>query len=435
MSDELINRSQMNKLYVIGIGYKPLDKRAQEIILDSSVILASNRLFDVFKGYDEFEAVKDKIKVINNVDQTIEFIKTCFHPDRAGLQPLTLLASGDPMFFGIGRRAVREFGKENVEIIPDLSSIQLAFSRIKEPWDDAFLMSLHGGPDPERRRRLPYTINDIPSLVQRYNKIAILTDRENNPSEIAKALNASLVTHHSSLMMHVCERLGYHDEKITGGTPEEIEKLTFSEPNVVIIQKTENRSGKGDIIFGLKEGEISHSGGLITKDEVRAIAIHKLRLPQKGVFWDVGAGSGSISVEVARMCPQMKVYAVERNEEQINHIIENKKRFNISNLEIISGEAPDVLKGLPLPDRIFIGGSGGRVRDIIDAIDCKIASGIVVITATTLETLNMAMALFKEKCYYIDVLEVSISRLKPIGLGHHLSSQNPVFIVTGMKEE
>ncbi|MFN3396873.1 MAG: precorrin-6Y C5,15-methyltransferase (decarboxylating) subunit CbiT, partial [Thermodesulfovibrionales bacterium] len=190
-----------------------------------------------------------------------------------------------------------------------------------------------------------------------------------------------------------------------------------------------------EIKFGLTENEISHSRGLITKDGVRAIAIHKLRLPQKGVFWDIGAGSGSVSVEVARMCSQMKVYAVERNEEQINHIIENKRRFNISNMEIICGEAPDILEGLPLPDRIFIGGSGGRLGDIIHAIDCKIASGIIVLTATTLETLNMAIALFKEKGYYIDVLEISISRFKPIGKGHHLSSQNPVFIVTGMKEE
>ncbi|MFN3478838.1 MAG: precorrin-6y C5,15-methyltransferase (decarboxylating) subunit CbiE [Thermodesulfovibrionales bacterium] len=434
------------KLYVIGIGYKPLDKRARKIILNSSVILASNRLFEVFKGYDEFEAVKDKVKIINNVDETISYIKSALEPLHysSTTSPLhhftsspsiVLLASGDPMFFGIGRRAVREFGKENVEIIPDLSSIQLAFSRIKEPWDDAFLMSLHGGPDPQKRRRLPYEITDIPSLLQKHDKIAILTDRENNPSVIARFLNSSPVTHHSSLMMYVCERLGYHDERITEGRPEEIEKLTFSEPNVVIIQKTENRSENADIIFGLKEAEISHSGGLITKDEVRAIAIHKLRLPQKGVFWDIGAGSGSVSVEVARMCSQMKVCAIERNEEQIKHIIENKKRFNIYNMEIISGEAPDVLEGLPLPDRIFIGGSGGRLRDIINAIDCKIASGIIVLTATTLETLNMAIALFKEKCYYIDVLEVSISRLKPIGYGHHLSSQNPVFIITGMKEE
>lgn len=430
-----------NKLYVIGIGYKPLDKKAREIILNSSVILASKRLSEVFKGYDEFEEVKDKVKVINNVDETINFIHSLLITHHAS-HPIVLLASGDPMFFGIGRRAVREFGKENVEIIPDLSSIQLAFSRIKEPWDDSFLMSLHGGPDPEKRRRLPYEIKDLPWLIETYPKIAILTDKENNPSKIAEFLSSAFSLKPSALKIYVCERLGYPDERITEGTLQEISSLTFVEPNVaILIRAAEQQSSRAvattteEIKFGLTENDISHSRGLITKDEVRAIAIHKLRLPQKGVFWDIGAGSGSISVEVARMCPKMKVYAIERDEEQINHIVENKKRFDVYNIEIISGEAPDVLEGLPLPDRVFIGGSGGKLRDIMHFIDEKMATCIVVFTVTTLETLNMAIDLLKEKGYALDVIEVNISRLKPLGTGHRLSSQNPVFVITGMKKE
>ena len=182
----------MTKIHVIGIGYKPLDKGAREVILNSSVILASNRLFEVFQGYKEYEKVKDKVKVINNVDETIKFIHSSLVTRHSSL--ITLLASGDPLFFGIGRRAVREFGKDIVKILPDLSSIQMAFAKIREPWDDAFLMSLHGGPDPEKRRRLPYEITDIPSLLQRYHKIAILTDKENNPAKIARFLNSELRT-------------------------------------------------------------------------------------------------------------------------------------------------------------------------------------------------------------------------------------------------
>jgi len=230
----------MSKLYVIGIGYKPLDKRTKEIVLKAEVILASNRLFEVFQGYNEFEAVKDKVKVINNINETINFIHSLL-VTRYSLLPIVLLASGDPMFFGIGRKAVKEFGKDMVEILPDLSSVQLAFSKIKEPWDDAFLMSLHGGPDPEKRRKLPYEISDIPSLLKRHNKIAILTDKENNPSKIAKVLSSSLITRHSSLIIYVLERLGYADEKITEGLPEKIAEIKFSEPNVVIIQKTEDK--------------------------------------------------------------------------------------------------------------------------------------------------------------------------------------------------
>ncbi|BCB97404.1 precorrin-6Y-methylase [Dissulfurispira thermophila] len=410
------------KLYVIGIGYRPFDKKTKEIIFNASIILASNRLFEVFKRYEEYEAVKDKVKVINNVDETIEFIRT----ELPSIRAIVLLASGDPMFFGIGRRVVRKFGRDNVSIIPDLSSIQIAFARIKEAWDDAFLMSLHGGPDPEKRRRLPYEIKDIPSLLKRHNKVAILTDKENNPSAIAKELLKS-----SALKIFVCERLGYDDEKVIEGTAEEIANKTFREPNVVII-KSGVRSQESEVRFGLTEDEIAHSRGLITKDEVRAVTIHKLRLPQKGILWDIGAGSGSVSIEVSRLYPELKIFTIERDKEQINHIRENKERFNSLNIEVISGEAPDVLINLPSPDRVFIGGSGGRLKEIVDFIsdiNCEHA----VINATTIETLNDAIQYLKGNGFEIKVSEIFISRSKGIAGKNHMSALNPVFIITGEK--
>lgn len=422
----------MNTLYVIGIGYKPFDKRAREIILNSEVILASSRLFEIFKEYDEFEIVKDKAKVINNVNETIEFIKkTKQQHDRA---TVVLLASGDPMFFGIGRRAVREFGKDNVEILPDLSSIQMAFAKIKEAWDDAFLMSLHGGPDPEKRRRLPYEINDIPSLLEKHNKIAILTDKENNPSAIAKEiLDSSLSCSHTPLLqVFVCERLGYPDEKLTKGMPAEIADMSFSEPNVVIIQKTEHRTQKTDIVFGLKEEEIAHAKGLITKDEVRAVTVHKLRLPQKGILWDIGAGSGAVSIEAGRLCPELKIFAIEKNEEQIKHIKTNMVIFNLYNIEIIKGEAPNVLKHLPHPDRVFIGGSGGRLKEIISFI-AKMTTTIVVINAATIETLNEAIQSFENNGFKVEVSEISVSRAKSVANKKYLSALNPIFVIIGQK--
>ncbi|MCL4456972.1 MAG: precorrin-6y C5,15-methyltransferase (decarboxylating) subunit CbiE [Nitrospirae bacterium] len=422
-----------NKLYVIGIGYKPLDKRAQEIILNSSVILASNRLSEVFKGYEEYETVKDKIRIINNVDETINFIHSSLQYSDTPSLPIVLLASGDPTFFGIGRRAVREFGKDMVEIIPDLSCIQLAFSRIKESWDDAFLMSLHGGPHPEKRRRLPYETDDIPSLLQRHNKIAILTDKQNNPSEIANVLFQSEISNLKfEIVMHVCEKLGYPDEKITEGMPEEIASMTFGEPNIVIIQRSAVSGQPSTVHFGLREDDISHSRGLITKDEVRSVTIHKLRLPQKGVFWDIGAGSGSVSIETARLYADLKVFAVEKDAEQINHIRENKVRFNAANIEIVKGEAPDVLNGLPLPDRVFIGGSGERLKEIMDYVIKKLVS-LIVVNAATIETMNDAVECFENHGYNISISEISVSRAKTIGGKRHMSALNPIFIITGEK--
>lgn len=224
----------MTKIYVIGIGYKPLDKRERKIIYDSEIILSSSRLFEVFRRYKEFGKVKEKVLVIDTVNETIKFIKSKIRGHvEEGL--VTVLASGDPLFFGIGRRIISEFGKDRVEIMPDLSSIQMAFSRIKEPWDNAFLMSLHRGPDPYKRRIPKYKIKDIPSLLKRHKKIAILTDMDNNPSEISKIIISSSITRDLSPIIFVCERLGYTDEKITTGLPEDIADMSFSTPNVTVI--------------------------------------------------------------------------------------------------------------------------------------------------------------------------------------------------------
>ena len=415
----------MNKITIIGIGYKPFDKKTREIVMGSDVILASKRLLEVFQGYDEYEVVRDKVSVLNNINETIEFISNNYKTKK-----IALIASGDPMFSGIGRRAVDEFGKDAVEIIPDLSSIQIAFSRIRVPWDDAFLISLHGGPDPAKRRRLLYELQDIPFLVEKHNKIAILTDRENNPAEIAGVLNLSPIAHGLSPMLYVCERLGYKDEKITEGLPEEIAGMSFSDPNVVIVLSSQSTKSS-TITFGLMEDEISHSRGLITKDEVRAVTIHKLRLPKKGVLWDVGSGSGSISIEAARLFPGLKVFAIEKNKQQIGNIRENKIRFEASNIEVIEGIAPEALKDLPSPDRVFIGGSSGQLEEIISLLTKKIFSGIVIVNATKIETLAKSIADMHNAGFRVDISQVSVSRTKAVDNGNYLSALNPVFIVKG----
>jgi precorrin-6Y C5,15-methyltransferase (decarboxylating) len=433
----------MLKLYIIGIGYRPFASAIRDIIAASDVILASERLFDIFRQYDEYEAVKEKVNVINNVDETFNFIKSQIPTLKSHI---VLLASGDPLFFGIGRRALREFGKESVEIIPDLSCIQLAFSKIKEPWEDAFLMSLHGGPNPDKRRYMPYDIADISQLLKIHKKIAVLTDKINNPSKIAQVINSSVSL--KSLKIFVCEKLGYPDEKITEGTPEEIENMAFIQPNLVILlnQLTTNTdavqtplsccSNKGGFlnnpVFGLSEEDIIHTNGLITKDEIRAVSLHKLRLLPKGVFWDIGAGSGSVSLEASRLCPETRVYAVEKDPVQIANIKENKRKFNSDNIEVIEGQAPEILNDLPNPQRVFIGGSGGRLEEIIKFVAAT-NTEIVVVNAVTIETLNKAVVCLLESGYNLEAVQLGVSKLKRIGEGNYLSAFNPVFIIRGIR--
>ncbi len=435
----------MSRLAVIGIGYRPLDQKGRQILLDARVIFTSQRLAQVFSRYDEYGAAKDRMQVINSVDETMHAIRKCLFENDSGADPITdpgtesgpvvLLASGDPLFFGIGRRAILEFGRENIDILPDLSSIQLAFSRIGVPWDDALLMSLHGGPNPEKRRKLKYDLEDLPLLVRTHSKICMLTDREKNPTAIASFLNASSIRH--KLLIYVCEKLGYPEEKITKGTAEEIAGLAFSDPNVVITMKDDADTDKsipgGLPLFGLSEDAISHSRGLITKDEVRAVAIHKLKLISGCTVWDIGAGSGSVSLEIARVCPGSEVYAVEKDAGQLAHIRKNKTTFEATNITIVNGMAPDILSRLPVPQRVFIGGSKGRLKDIITLIDKCVDAGIVVITATMLDTLHEGVACLEQAGFLVSVSEVTVSRSRPVAGRLHMSGLNPIFIISGEK--
>jgi precorrin-6B C5,15-methyltransferase / cobalt-precorrin-6B C5,C15-methyltransferase len=429
----------VNKIHVIGVGYRPFTQAARQVLSMADHIIASNRLFEVFSRYEDFSSLKEKLMVINGIDETMEFIRNNFE-ERA----IVLLASGDPLFFGIGRKVIGEFGENRVEILPDLSSIQLAFAKIKKPWDDVFLMSLHGGPDLEKRRRLPYEISDIPSLIRAHDKIAVLTDKENNPSAIANYLNFPAGPY-SSLLIYVCEKLGYPDEKITAGTPEKIAGMVFSNPNVVILVNSEEEREKWSTDgrkspdnteppFGLSEGEITHSRGLITKDEVRAVSIHKLRLPKEGILWDIGAGSGSVSIEAARLYPGLNVFAIEKNEQQLRDIKENKIKFGIPNIAVTSGEAPEALKELTSPDRVFIGGSGGRLSEIVRLIRERMPRGVVVLNAVTLETLNKALQVLEDSGFQTEISQVSVSRSKLLNGQRQMAALNPVFIVRGERK-
>ena len=421
-----------NSVYVIGIGYTPFGMEAREAVSRAETILASRRLLEVFSRYDDFEAVKDKVLVLNNIEETLAYMR-----ERYQRESIVLLASGDPLFSGIGRRVINELGREAVCILPELSSVQVAFAKIKEAWDDAFLMSLHGGPDPGKRRRLPYEITAIPFLLQKHHKIAILTDRENNPAAIAREIvqSPAFSLQPSALMMYVCERLGYPDEKITGGSPGEIAAMSFSEPNVVvIINNSEARATTHGPVFGLTEDEIAHSRGLITKDEVRAVTLHKLNLPQRGVLWDIGAGSGSVSIEAARLCPGLRIFAIEKERGQIGNIRKNRERFSVPQIEIVEGPALALLHNLPVPDRVFIGGSGGQMEGIVRHAGERMPSGIIVANAATIETLHEAVRLLESSGFSAGVSQVSISRSKIVNGRMHMSALNPIFVITGRKD-
>lgn len=407
------------KIYVVGIGYSPLSQRAEGILLSSERILTSHRLLKVFKNYKIYEDVKERVLVIDGVDNTMEYLHEWAKEKR---NPICILASGDPMFYGIGRRIAQDMGKQNVEIISELSSIQLAFARVKEPWDNAFLMSVHGGPFPKRRINR-YTVEDIPYFVKLYGKVCVLTDPVNNPKQIAMVLE-DYFGRSEPLRMYVAERLGYQEERIVEGEPKDLAQMEFLDPNVVIIIWDGFGPTKR---LGFQSSEIGHQKGLITKDEVRAVVIHKLWPPQRGVIWDIGAGSGSVSLELSLLFPELDVFAIEMDPAMLSLLRKNLKDLK-ARYRIVEGEAPEILQGLPRPDRVFVGGSGGRLEGILRYLREQ-NIGHIVFSVALFQNLNTILA-YLGGHYQIDVTQVCSFKSKGLSESWYLVPQNPIFVVS-----
>ncbi len=337
-----------------------------------------------------------------------------------------VLASGDPLFFGIGRRLIEEFGPEWVEVRPALSSLQEACACFKVPWDDAAIVSLHG-----RKFR------HLPGELLRNRKTLILTEHENSPDVIAGQVLAYLDLIGAGDMageylLHVAENLGTVKKRLISGSLAEMAGRDFADLNVLLLTGPDlvGREGR----FGLKESEIQHSRGLITKDEVRAVTLHKLALPARGVFWDLGAGSGSVALEAARLNPGLVVYAVEKREEEMENIRANIRKFGCFNVIPVQGTTPDVLTELPAPDCIFVGGSGGRLVGILAASAPRLAEGgRLVVNGVIPATVNRAPEILAGHGLTGGLSRVEVRRSAYPDCGETEKCCNPITIITGTK--
>ncbi|MDR3631088.1 MAG: precorrin-6y C5,15-methyltransferase (decarboxylating) subunit CbiE [Desulfocapsaceae bacterium] len=335
---------------------------------------------------------------------------------------IAVLASGDPLFFGIGRVLCRRFGADNIRIYPAVSSMQMAFSRFKIPWDDAHFISVHGR-----------SMDDVVSQILASSKVCILTDATNSPASLASLLLEDLGEEESrKYTVHLAENLDQEDERLTTADLRAIAERTCGGLNIMIITRMEAGPGQPLPRFGLQEPEIRHSRGLITKNEVRAATLHALRFPESGVFWDVGAGSGSISIEAARMFPLLKVLAVEADDEQRDNILANKRMLSIGNIAVIHGRAPEALIGLPAPERIFVGGSGGVLQAILkDCTERLKAGGIIVVNGVIEKTRSQAPEILHRMGLHVSMTTVSVRRCSYPE--NRSVEMNPITIITGCK--
>ncbi|HLB25867.1 MAG TPA: precorrin-6y C5,15-methyltransferase (decarboxylating) subunit CbiE [Nitrospirota bacterium] len=336
---------------------------------------------------------------------------------------VVVLASGDPNLYGITNYLFKNFGREDITITPAVSSMQWAFALAKETWEDAEIVSAHGrGAD------------DVIKAALMRDKVGVFTDEKNSPDKIASALIKSGV---GERRVFVCENLGLDNPKLFEGSLQDTAQHRFSPMNVMLIKNehaAEPEARAYTKTIGIPDFQFLHREGMITKAEVRAIALSKLRPERGNIMWDIGAGCGSVSIEAEPMVAPGKVFAVEKDLRQLSFLKKNIGRFSASGVEPITGEAPGALKPLPDPDIVFVGGSSGHLTEILHYIDERLKrGGRLVANVVTVENLGEVLDFMKSCGYAFEITSVSVSRSKELSQRHFMVAGNPVNIIMGIK--
>ena len=336
---------------------------------------------------------------------------------------VAVLASGDPGFFGIVRVLAERFGPEKLLVLPAPSAVSEAFAQAGIPWDDAFVVSAHGR-DPRR------AVN----VCRAHPKVAVLTSPAFGPAELAGALEGL------GRSFVVAERLGEPNERMYEGDAAEIMQMNWEDPNTVVVYDPAWAVGSKGWISGrsqsrgrwaLPEGEFEHRSGMITKPETRALVLARLGPGFGDLVWDVGAGSGSVAVECARL--GAAATAVERDGESCDRIRENASRHD-AYVQVVEGEAPAVLHDLPEPDAVFVGGTGESFEEILKGAAVR-ARRCVVLTLITLERVVPAAQILEDCGLAVETTFLQASRMKGVGSLHRLAAETPVFVVAGHRGE
>ncbi len=323
--------------------------------------------------------------------------------------------SGDTGFYSGARGLLPLLEKAGIpaRVLPGVSSVQLLSARLGQPWQDWNLVSAHG------------TECSVLAAVSAGRPAFFLTGGVLGPAEICRRLTEAGL---GTLPVVIGERLSYPDEAITAGTARELAAGTYAPLSVLLAEAAprEKRRCPGFPDNAFLRGDVP-----MTKQEVRAAALAKLAAEPADTLWDVGAGTGSVSVELALAAPEGQTFAVERKPEACGLIRANREKFSAWNLQLIAGRAPDALRELPPPDGVFIGGTQGGMAEIVDIILQKNANARICVTAIALETLSAAVAALTEHGLSAHVTQIAVSRSKPAGKLHLLTANNPIFLITG----
>ncbi|OIR06092.1 putative cobalt-precorrin-6Y C(15)-methyltransferase [mine drainage metagenome] len=356
---------------------------------------------------------------------------------------VVVLATGDPLCHGIASFLIGKLGLSACEILPNISTLQWAFARLGLPWQEAKICSIHSkdagewspGASPE------HGLYALLQAVRRHDLLAVLTSPDNTPARIARMLVSEGLG--DAFQLSVVTRIFQMEknesmEKIIGPiVAVQCVDLVCADPNVVILQRCQPRTR--EILFGLDDSEFLQrkpDKGLITKREVRAVSLARMQLRADSIVWDIGAGSGSVGLEAARLCPQGHVYAIEKNVDDAAIAMQNRQRLGIANYTLINDKAPKGMDMWPDPDAMFVGGSGGELEGLLRmGLQRLKPNGWLIMNFVTFENLNVALATLIALSAVWDVTQLQASRSQPILHMHRLQAENPVWIVSAQRKQ
>ena len=420
----------INVIGVSASGVLDLSSEQQKLILSARKISGPKRILDDFQEWFYVQRPNNPLPEFFPSDKPSELIKWLKKQNEKTI----LFASGDPLWFGIGRVLLEHFSSSQIVFHPSPTSLQLAFSRIGRPWQDARCISLHG-------REVKPLIN---LLQKRPNAIGILTDPgRGGAKEVREILKATKLE--EQYIFWVFENLGHKKERFFKLSPsQDLPKLDPLHLAILIRQKAVPEPSNDLPIFGIEDNFFLHHEdrpGLLTKREVRIQILADLELPDNGVIWDIGAGVGSIGLEALRIRPKLKLLSIEKRLGGKELIIANAKRLSVKPAKVIEGEAMEILKKgefdqtISKPKRVILGGGNSDkakiLREILNYLSPK---GIVVIPLARLEQLELVINILRQEGCDLKVSQHINFRGMPLLDGTRLHPMNPVFIVKGKLE-
>ena len=431
------------KIYIAGIGpgsNEYIIPLVSKLMSKCDAVIGGKRNLKSF-GLDNCNNNHNNKEIIYldaNLEHICEYIK-----QNAQSKTILILSSGDPCIFGIMEYFKKKLSdaespdrQYSIEVIPGISSLQYLCAKLLVSLNDVKIVSMHGRKN-----------EDLEDIVSNNVYTAIFTDSSNKPDKICSMLlQKGLDQQHISV--YVGENLSYENERIVHGTLCEISNMHFENLTLMLVHNlkpsAQSKTRKNNWTFdtyGMPNDIFERGHAPMTKEEIRALSISKLRLKHNSIVYDVGAGTGSVSVECALICRNGRIYAIEKDEQAVELICKNALKFDTQNIDVIKGEAPEVLHNLPLPHRVFLGGTDGNLKQIIKNIDDKLGQTNsmdsyirIVVNAVTIETAYEAITCF-ENCGFknIEIINAAISRGIKAGSKHMMKAENPVYIICAEK--